>query len=83
MLVLSSARNRGSGTDGLHESYALQRRSAEPTPLSRTAVAGRFLSGQDAGGSVTLELTLSKDSRTLEGDIRVDGIWYGVSLRKK
>jgi hypothetical protein len=82
-LQLSSARNLGSGSDGLDESYQLQRRSAESTPLSRIAVAGRWISGQDADGGLKVELTLSKDSRTLQGNIRVDGTWYGVSLRRK
>jgi hypothetical protein len=82
-LQLSSARNRGSGTDGLHESYELQRRSAESLPLFRTAVAGRWFSGQAADGQLKVELTLSKDSRTLQGSIRVDGTWYDVSLRRK
>ncbi|HSF06187.1 MAG TPA: caspase family protein [Methylomirabilota bacterium] len=82
-LQLSSARNLDSGLGGLHESYELQRRSGEPLSLPRTAVAGRWFSGQDAGGRLQVELTLSKDSRTLQGTIKVDGTWYGVSLRRK
>ncbi|MGH7312312.1 MAG: hypothetical protein ACREJV_04000, partial [Candidatus Rokuibacteriota bacterium] len=82
-VLLSSARNRGSGMVGFDESYALLRRSAGPTPLFRISVAGRRLWGQDADGTLTLELDLSKDSRTLQGTIKADGTPYGVNLRRK
>jgi hypothetical protein len=81
--LVSNARFLGSGAEGFQESYVLQQRFGEPLALSRITASGRWFSGQNADGALKVELTLSKDSRTLQGSIKVEGAWYGVSLRRK
>jgi hypothetical protein len=66
-----------------HDEILMLLRHAGPTRFDAVAVQGGWVSARGAGDVVRLEAQLSKDGRVLRGTTTVEGIAYGVELRRK